>query len=555
MNLEQIRTKAGQECGHLNDKDCTKVRIIASADHPTLNDVISRFLQEINSSGIKAKVIPAGSGGLYDLEPLVLVEKPGKPAILYSNITLETASELSNNYLLEDNPRPDLALCCNGSGETDGIPACSSTPLFGLQNKIALRNCGYIDPESASEYIMHGNGYGGLSRALSMDQTDVIGELRKSGLRGRGGGGYFTAEKWQICYDTKADEKYIICDALDADPKARTARLLLESDPHSVLEGMLIGAYAGGAYRGIVCVNSEYETAIKKLRKALEQMRSYGLLGNSILDSDFGCEIEVKEVESSLVSGEETALIRFLDGKQAMPYLRTVYPAVQGLHDKPTLVNNVETMSNISAIFQNGSDWYNSIGTEKSRGTKIITMTDDVVHKYTVEVPMGTTLRTIIENIGGGVTNGKSLKAVQFGGPTGCYFNSDSLDIPVDYETMNEAGYIMGSGTIEVFDNDSCAVEMAEEIISYLQTQSCGKCVFCREGTYQMSDILNDISENKGKPEDLDLLLELSEGMKAGSICALGRTAPDPVVSSIRLFPGDYEAHIKAKRCPRNTGN
>jgi len=431
------------------------------------------------------------------------------------------------------------------------LGSIGDVPVFSLQHRIALGNCGYIDPESIGEYILRGHGYGGLSRVLQMDRTEAIGELEKAGLRGRGGGGYPAAEKWKICHDAEAGEKYVICNAVDADPKARTARLLMESDPHSVLEGMLIGAYAVGACHGFICINSDYKAAIKRLRKALEQMRGYGLLGDNIMDAHFKCDIEIKEIESSLVSGEETALIRCLENRHAMPYLRTAYPAVSGFEGKPTMVNNVETMSHVSAIFQNRAAWYSGIGTEQSRGTKTVTLSGNIAHPYTVEVPFGTTLRTVVEGIGDGVSSRKDIKAVQFGGPTGCYFTGDSLDIPIDYETMSEAGGIMGSGTIEVYDSDSCAVEMARDVMSYLQAQSCGKCVFCREGTYQMLDILNDIAENRGKPEDFDMLLELAEGMKTGSICGLGRTAPLPVLSNIQLFRGDYDAHIKEKICPK----
>jgi NADH:ubiquinone oxidoreductase subunit F (NADH-binding) len=426
----------------------------------------------------------------------------------------------------------------------------SDLPLFKLQNRIALRNCGYIDPENINQYILRGQGYRGLSKALQMNQQDVIEELRKSGLRGRGGAGYFTADKWKICHETEATEKYVICNAVDADPLARTARLLLEGDPHSVLEGMLIGAYAVGASRCIVYVNTEYGLAIRRLRKAFEQMREYGLLGRHILDSTFNSEIEIKEVPVSFVSGEETALLRCMEEKQVMSSMRPPYPATKGFRDKPTLTNNLETLSNVSAIFQKGSQWYSGFGTERSKGTKVITLSGNVIHKYCVEVPFGTTLQSIVEDIGGGVSDGKNIKAVQFGGPTGNYFTGDSLDIHVDYETIGEAGSIIGSGTVEVFDSGSCAVEMTRDIISYIQTQSCGKCVFCREGSYQMSDILKDISEQMGKPQDLDLLIELGEAMKIGCICGLGQTAPNPVLSSIRLFRNEYDAHIKGKRCP-----
>jgi NADH:ubiquinone oxidoreductase subunit F (NADH-binding) len=383
-----------------------------------------------------------------------------------------------------------------------------------------------------------------------MNPQDGIEELKKSGLRGRGGAGYFTADKWKVCREAEDSEKYVICNAVDSDPRARTAQLLLESDPHSVLEGMLISANAVGTSHCIVYVNTENSLGIKRLRRALEQMREYGLLGQNILDSTFHSEIEIKEVAPSFFSGEETALLRCMEEKQVMPYVRPPYPATHGFRNKPTLISHVETLSNVSAIFQNGSQWYSDFGTEQSKGAKVITLSGNVVHKYTVEVPFGTTLRSIFKDIGGGVSEGKDIKAVQFGGPTGAYFPADSLDIRIDYETMKEAGSIIGSGTVEVFDGDSCAVEMTKDILSYIHAQSCGKCVFCREGSYQMADILKDISEYMGKPQDLDLLIELGEKMKIGCICGLGQTAPNPVLSSIKFFRNEYDVHIKEKRCP-----
>lgn len=435
------------------------------------------------------------------------------------------------------------------NNEINDIPNIFGLPIFDLENRIALRNCGVIDPENISHYILRGKGFSGLSKAIEAGQKEAIEKIRQSGLRGRGGAGYLTADKWQSCLNAEGSEKYVICNAVDADPKARTARLLMEGDPCAVLEGLLISAYAVGAKQGYICINTEYTTAIERINKALKQMKDYGLPGDNILDSEFGCDIEIKAVASSLVSGEETALIRALQNKQMMPYLRTVYPAEKGLNDKPTLINNAETMSNVSAVFQHGPNTVSNIGTEKSRGTKVITLRGDITHQYTVEVPFGTTLRTLVEDIGGGIPGGKDIKAVQFGGPTGSYFAGDSLDTPISYEAMEEADAIIGSGTIEVYSSEHCAVEIARDAAAYLQTESCGKCVFCREGTYQMVDILNDISDNKGKEEDLDLLNELAEGMKSGSICGLGWTAPAPVLSSMKLFPGDYTTHIKEKRC------
>ncbi len=554
MNFEQVYVKAESECHYLNDRDCVKI-YISSADGAAGSGISESFSTEIDRQGISAKVIATGSSGYYDLEPMVRIEKPGRPAVLFKNITPEAVPTLVNDYLIGDSLVPDIAFGSIGSGRLEGIPDISKLPLFTLQKRIALRNCGHIDPGNINHYILRGQGYSGLAKALQMSPAGVIAELKKSGLRGRGGAGYFTADKWQICHDAEGEEKYVVCNAVDADPHSRATRLILESDPHSVLEGMLIAAYAVGAARGCICVNARYERAIKRLRKALERMREYSLIGNNILDSNFSSEIEIREEADLLVSGEETALLRSIEGKQAMPYVRTVYPATSGLYGKPTLINNLETLSNVSAIFQNSPEWYSSFGTERSRGTKVITLAGSVAHKYTVEVPFGTTLQSVIMGIGGGVPNGKNIKAAQFGGPTGAYFDAGSLNTGIAFETMEEAGSIIGSGVVEVFDSDSCAVEMARAVSYYIQTQSCGKCVFCREGSYQMSTILKDISEYRGRPQDLNLLAELGEAMATGCICGLGTTAPNPVLSSIRLFGNDYEAHIKDKRCPvKGTG-
>jgi NADH:ubiquinone oxidoreductase subunit F (NADH-binding) len=411
------------------------------------------------------------------------------------------------------------------------------------QNRIALRNWGCINPENIEGYIRNANGYRGLIKAQRISRADIIDELRKAGLRGRGGGGFPTAEKWQICHDAGEGEKYIICNAVDADPKSQIARILADNDPHSILEGIFIGAHATGAKRGFICINKEYESSISRLKKALEQIKKHPAINTD-------CDIEIKEITSSLVSGEETALICSMEGKQGMPYRRTVYPAVKGIYDKPTLINSAETFSHISAILQNDAGWYIAFGTEGNRGTKIINLCGDSVINNTAEVPLGTTLRTILTSIGG-ISNLENIKALQVGGPTGTFFPLTSLDITLDFETMSNAGGIIGSGTIQVFDNTHCAVEMARAIMSYLLTQSCGKCVLCREGTCQMADILTDISEGRGNAKDLELLTEMGEAMRTSSICGLGKTAPNPVLSSIKHFRADYDTHINEKKCPK----
>ncbi len=550
MKFEQIYDKAESKNRFLSDKNCIKIYISASEDITTVPYISEAFLAETDKNRLKAEVITTGSTGYYDLEPIVRIEKPGHPSVMFKNVNPDAAVTIANEYLVNDRPVQNITLGSMGDERIDGIPGVDELPLFYLQNRVALRNCGQIDPGNIDHYILTGKGYTGLARVLSMKPTEVITELKKSGLRGKGGAGYFTADKWQACYDAEGDEKFIVCNAVDSDPDSLSAKLILESDPHSVLEGMLIAAYVIKASRCIICVNRRNSQTVQRLEKAIEQMRAYGLSGQNILNSGVDSAIEIREEEDSFISGEETALIRSIEGKQPLPYLRTVYPAISGINNKPTLINNLETLSCVSGIFQNGVEWYMGSGTGESRGTKVITLTGSVTHKYTVEVPFGTTLKSVVMDIGGGAPESKSIKAVQFGGPTGSYFDAGSLDITIDYESIKKAGSIIGSGVVKVFDDSMCAVEMVRDLFDYIQTQSCGKCVFCREGSYQIYNIFKDISENKGEPEDLDLVTELCEAMKEGCICSLGLDAPNPVLSSIRLFGSDYEAHIKNRKCP-----
>ncbi len=548
MNYEDIYIKAKSECPYLEDESVTKVYVASASDNANAADILHRFQEDIKNRSVDARVFSTGSFGYYDLEPIVLIEKAGRSAILYNNVTPETASSIVNDTIAGDNPRPDLAFCTMGRDRVEGVSASSDLALFSLQNRIALRNCGHIDPENINHYILRGNGYRGFSKALQMKQSEVIEALSKSGLRGRGGAGYVTSDKWQACYETEHNEKYVVCNAADSDPRSMTARLLLESDPHGVLEGMLISAYVVNASHLIVYVNKTYVNGIMRLEKAIEQMRQYGLVGKNILDLGFSAEIDIRLAVGSLVSGEETALIRSLEGKQCMPYIRTAYPAVKGFQNKPTLINDIETLADVSAIFQKGSEWFAGFGTDKSKGTKVMTLSGVVVHKYSIEVNFGTTLEQVVNAFGGGVSGGKDIKVVQLGGPIGAFFGVDSLDLQIDYEAVEQAGTIMGSGSIEVIDEDSCVVGVTNDLMTYIQEQSCGKCVFCREGSLQMAMILNDIKEGMGKPKDIDLLNDLGEHMKIGCICSLGRNAPNPVLSGLKIFREDYDAYINKKR-------
>ena len=550
MNFDQLYNKAESGSGFFGDKSCTRIYISTFNDILALRDISRAFSTQAEKYDIRAEIITAGSSGYYDLEPIIRVDKPDWPSVLFRNVTPETAGIIVEEFIVNDRPVKDITLGSTGDRKIEGIPELIELPLFSLQNRIALRNCGNIDPDKIDQYILYAKGFSGLAKALSMDPVDVISELRKSGLRGKGGGGYPTADKWQTCNNAQGDEKYVVCNAVDDDPDSQTVRLLLESDTYSVLEGMLVAAYAVGASQCYLCINSRNPGAVEQASRALEQMKEYSLVGENILDSGYSCTVSIHEEVDSLVSGEETALIRSVEGKQPIPYLKTVDPAVKGIGGKPTLVNNLETLACVSAIFQNGAEWYKVTGTDKSPGTKVITISGDAVHKYTVEVPFGTTLDSVVKDIGGGTPGEEAVKAIRFGGPTGRFFDVNSLDTHIDFESMTEAGTILGSGVLTVYDNSNCVVETTRDLVDYLHDQSCGKCVFCREGSLQIFEIFKDISENNSRPGDLDLVTELCEAMKEGSICGLGTNIPNPVLSSINLFGSDYESHIQSKKCP-----
>ncbi|MFQ6122720.1 MAG: NADH-quinone oxidoreductase subunit NuoF, partial [Dehalococcoidales bacterium] len=497
---------------------------------------------------LEATITQVGCIGLCYNEPLVDIVKPNRPRICYSNVTPEIIPQLIEDYIINDNPRPDLALGTIGDGSVDGIPKLFELPMLKPQLRIALRNCGIIDPESINQYIARG-GYSGLVKALGMTPEEVIEEIKKSGLRGRGGAGFPTGLKWEFCHKSPGKIKYLICNADEGDPGAFMDRSVLEGDPHAVLEGMLIGAYAIGATDGYIYVRAEYPLAIERLKLALQQMEEYGLIGDNILGSDLSFHLKIKEGAGAFVCGEETAMMASIEGKRGMPRPRPPFPAQSGLWGKPTNINNVETWANVSAILQRSGDWYANYGTEKSKGTKTFALAGKINRTGLIEVPMGITLQEIVYEIGGSIPDNKRFKAVQTGGPSGGCLPMSHLNRPVDYESLAEAGAIMGSGGMVIMDEDTCMVDVARYFLSFTQSESCGKCVPCRAGTKQMLDILENISRGRGRLEDIDLLLELSESIKAGSLCALGGTAPNPVLTTIRYFREEYEEHIKRHHC------
>ncbi|MCK4862929.1 MAG: NADH-quinone oxidoreductase subunit NuoF, partial [Dehalococcoidales bacterium] len=512
-------------------------------------DILKTLHEELDKNSMEANIIQVGCIGLCYAEPLVEIVKPGMPGVFYGNLTPELMSEIVRDYLTADNPRPDLALGTRGEGTINGIPRLFDLPVLKPQVRIALRNCGKIDPMNIHHYIANG-GYEGLSEVLRMKPQEVIDKVKKSGLRGRGGAGFSTGLKWQFCHDSPGTQKYIICNADEGDPGAFMDRAVLEGDPHAVLEGMLIGAYAIGASEGYIYIRAEYPLAIQRLRVALDQMEKCGLLGDNIMGSSFSFHIKIKEGAGAFVCGEETALMASIEGNRGMPRSRPPFPAQSGLWGKPTNINNVETWADVSAILQKGADWYASYGTEKSKGTKTFSLVGKVMRTGLIEVPMGISMREIIEGIGGGIPGGKTFKAVQTGGPSGGCLPASFLDSPVDYESLASAGSIVGSGGMVVMDEDTCMVDVARYFLTFTQLESCGKCIQCRWGTKQMLDILEDIVNGNGRDGDIELLLELSEAVKNGSLCALGGTAPNPVLTTIRYFLDEYEAHISEKRCP-----
>ena len=491
------------------------------------------------------KVVTTGCNGFCANGPIVVV-KPDN--IFYQLLKPEDIPLLVQEHFVKG--EPVTALMYVPSEGADPIPRMQDIPFFGKQHLIALHNRGTIDPESIDEYIGR-DGYQGAVKALTeMSPEEVINEIKSSGLRGRGGAGFPTGRKWEFCRGAAGDEKYVICNADEGDPGAFMDRAIIESDPHAILEGMIIGARAIGASRGFVYIRGEYPLAVSRLNHAIRQAREYGLMGEDILGSGFSFDIVVSKGAGAFVCGEETSLIGSLEGILPDPRVRPPYPAQSGYRGKPTNINNVETWANAPHVIRRGAAWFTSIGTDSSKGTKVFSLVGKVQNTGLVEVPMGIPMREIVFGIGGGVPNGKKFKAVQTGGPSGGCIPDSLLDTPVDYESLMKAGSIMGSGGMIVMDEDTCMVEVARYFLSFTQDESCGKCSPCREGTRHMYDILTAITEGRGQEEDIDLLEKMGSLIKDTALCGLGNTAPNPVLTTIRYFRNEYEAHIREKRCP-----
>ena len=503
------------------------------------DEVYDALSTKLRQRGLNVELKQTGCMGMCYNEVLVEVCSPDSGCVFYRHVTPDKVDRMVEEHLIGGQPVTEWV-----------IPHEEIYNFMAKQRRIVLQNCGIIDPESIDDYLA-ADGYKAIGKVLrSMSPQEVIDEITESGLRGRGGAGFPTGVKWGFVRKSPNSQKYVICNADEGDPGAFMDRSVLESDPHSVLEGMLIAGYAIGASEGYIYVRAEYPLAVRRLEIALAQARERGFIGESILGGNFDFDIRIRQGAGAFVCGEETALIMSIEGKRGMPRFRPPFPAQSGLWGKPTNINNVETFANVPWIILHGADAYNKYGTEKSKGTKVFALAGKVARGGLVEVPMGITLKEIVFDIGGGTSSGLEFKAIQIGGPSGGIIPASLADTPVDYESVTKTGAIMGSGGLIVMDETACVVDIAKFFLNFTQNESCGKCTFCRIGTLRMLEILERISNGEGKEGDLELLEELAEGVKRASLCGLGQTAPNPVLTTIRYFRDEYEAHIHEKRCP-----
>ncbi len=514
-------------------------------------EVMQAFEDELNKRSLTAQtgVHEVGCLGMCYAEVLVELTGADGRRVLYEGVGPGFVPTLVESHLVEGNPLLDKAMAVMEGEDLEGVAHFSQLPNIQHQVRVVMRNCGVIDPARVNHYIARG-GYSGMHRALSMTPDQVVSEMTASGLRGRGGAGFPTGVKWGFARKSPGDVKYVICNADEGDPGAFMDRSVLEGDPHAVLEGLLIAGYAIGASQGYVYCRAEYPLAIERLEEAIEQMREKGFLGERVMDSSFSFDIKIKKGAGAFVCGEETSLMQSIEGKRGMPRSRPPFPAVSGLFGRPTNINNVETLASVSAIMEKGAQWYQGFGTEKSRGTKTFALAGKINRTGLIEVPMGIPLRTIIEDIGGGVPGGKKFKAVQTGGPSGGCVPAQFMDLPVDYEHLAEVGSIMGSGGMIVIDEESCMVDVARYFLTFTENESCGKCVPCRMGTQHLLKTLTDITEGCATPEQIGTMRKVGDSMKKASLCGLGQTAPNPVLTTLRYFEDEYRAHMEDRKCP-----
>jgi len=511
--------------------------------------VEERFYEEIKKNGLEkeVKVIRTGCFGLCEVGPVVVVYPEGS---FYAHVKPEDAKTITEEHLLKGRIVRDLLYYESLEEASDQVKSINEVDFYQKQMRVALRNCGVIDPENIEEYIAM-DGYAALGKVLTeMSPADVINNIKQSGLRGRGGGGFPTGVKWSFAAGAKNDQKYMICNADEGDPGAFMDRSVLEGDPHAIIEAMAIAGYAIGASQGFVYIRAEYPIAVQRLEIAIAQAKENGLLGKDIFGTGFDFDLEIRLGAGAFVCGEETALLQSIEGYRGMPRPKPPFPANKGLWQKPTIINNVETLANIPQIILKGAEWFSSIGTEKSKGTKVFALGGKINNTGLIEIPMGTTLREVIYEIGGGIPNGKKFKAVQTGGPSGGCITYEHLDQPIDYDNLIALGSMMGSGGMIVMDEDNCMVDIARFFLDFTVDESCGKCTPCREGTKRMLEMLEKITSGRGEEGDIEKLEKLAYTIKDSALCGLGQTAPNPVISTIRYFRDEYEAHINDKKCP-----
>ncbi len=551
MNFNTQRAKALKKWEDLKTSKGTIIYIgAASCGHAAgceaVTTAINKYLVENN---LKADIIEVGCIGLCCFEPMIYIQKDGNPPICYANLNPKLVSKLLEDVLQKEELRKDLVIGVIDEKEYGSIPSIYKHPMLKPQVRIVLRNCGIIDPTDIDHYLAN-EGYLGIKKALQMKPMQIIETVKKSGIKGRGGAGFPTGMKWEFCRNAKGEPKYIVCNADEGDPGAFMNRSLLEGDPHAVLEGMLIAAYAIGASFGYIYTREEYPLAVERLTIAIQQMRDYKLLGEKILGTDFSFNLEIKEGAGAFVCGEETALLASLMGKRGMPKPRPPFPATSGVWGKPTLINNVETLGTIATIIREGWKWYSSFGSETAKGTKTFSLVGKVKRTGLIEVPLGTRIKDIVYKIGGGILNDKKFKAVQTGGPSGGCIPASKVDLGIDYESLTSAGAMMGSGGLIVMDEETCMVDIAHYFLSFTREESCGKCIPCRIGTKRLLEILEKIKRGKGEESDIKLLEDIAPTVKNASLCGLGQTAPNPVLSTLRYFKNEYKEHVKNKRCP-----
>jgi NADH-quinone oxidoreductase subunit F len=550
MKFEEIKTTAIAEWESLEQDGIPVIRIgIATSDRASgALEVVEAFKNELARFNAEAKIIQTGSVGFCNYEPLVIISKPDFPRICYKNVTPDMVPRLVEGFLLEDDPCMEFALGTLEGG--DGTPPyIPELPRSEHELRLVLRNCGFIDPENINHYIALG-GYSALDKALGMTTDEIVEEIKRSKIRGRGGAGFPTGEKLESCLKARGTPKYVICNADEGDPGAFMDRVVLESDPQAVLEGMIITGYTLNSSEGYIYTRMEYPLAVERLKTAIENAKKLGLLGKDILGTGFNFNIEVFQGAGAFICGESSALMYSIEGKRGFPRVRPPQSIEAGFRQKPTQLNNVKTFACIPVIIERGSKYFSSIGSSRSKGTAVFALAGKVENVGLVEVPMGTTLEKVVYDIGGGVKDGKQFKGVQIGGPSGGCLPEAFLNTPIDFDSLAEAGAMMGSGGMIIMDEENCMVDAARFFLDFTVKESCGKCVMCRLGTKQMLSILDDIVSGHGKPEDIEQLISLGEDIKAGSLCGLGRSAPNPVLTTIQYFHEEYEAHIQEKRCP-----